>query len=130
MPEASRWRTTSSLDIIARTTSGFTGADLENLLNESALLAVREGRPVITMADIEKAMIKVIAGPEKRSRVVSEHERRLTAVHEAGHAIVAANLKTHIPGASDYHHPPGPGGRHDHLSAHGGSELLQPQRDV
>ena len=85
------------LGIIARTTSGFTGADLENLLNESALLAVREGRPVITMADIEKAMIKIIAGPEKRSRVVSEHERRLTAVHEAGHAIVAANLKTHIP---------------------------------
>ena len=85
------------LDVIARTTSGFTGADLENLLNESALLAARSGRQVITMADVEKAMIKVIAGPEKRSRVVSPHERRLTAVHEAGHAIVSDKLTTHIP---------------------------------
>ncbi len=85
------------LDVIARTTHGFTGADLENLLNESALLAARQGRPVIAMEDIEKAMIKVIAGPEKKSRVVSEHERRLTAVHEAGHAIVSDKLKTHIP---------------------------------
>ena len=85
------------LDVIACTTSGFTGADLENLLNESALLAARSGRQVITMADVEKAMIKVIAGPEKRSRVVSPHERRLTAVHEAGHAIVSDKLTTHIP---------------------------------
>ncbi len=73
---------------IAKTTVGFTGADLENLLNESALLAARANRKVISAADIENAVMKVVAGPEKKSRVVSEKEKRLTAYHEAGHAIV------------------------------------------
>ncbi|MCI8525402.1 MAG: ATP-dependent zinc metalloprotease FtsH [Oscillospiraceae bacterium] len=85
------------LDVIARATAGFTGADLANLLNESALLAARKNRRVIIMADIEASMMKVIAGPEKRSRVVSQHERRLTAIHEAGHAIVMHRLPTHDP---------------------------------
>lgn len=85
------------LDVISRATAGFTGADLANLLNEAALLAARKNRRVIIMADLEEAMMKVIAGPEKRSRVVSRHERRLTAVHEAGHAIVMYRLPTHDP---------------------------------
>ncbi len=85
------------LDVISRQTAGFTGADLQNLLNESALRAAKLGRPVICMEDIETSMIKVIAGPEKKSRVVPEPERRLTAVHEAGHAIVMHNLPTHDP---------------------------------
>jgi cell division protease FtsH len=81
------------LATIAKTTIGFTGADLENLLNESALLAARRDRRFITMAEIEEAMIKVIAGPEKKSKVVSEKERRLTAFHEAGHAVVSHALE-------------------------------------
>ncbi|MBQ9268756.1 MAG: ATP-dependent zinc metalloprotease FtsH [Oscillospiraceae bacterium] len=85
------------LGVIAKQTAGFTGADLQNLMNESALRAAKEGRPVITMEDIETSMIKVIAGPEKRSRVVPERERKLTAVHEAGHAIVMHKLPHHDP---------------------------------
>ena len=72
---------------LARGTPGFTGADLENLVNEGALLAAREDRPYICMEDLEKAEIKVLAGPEKKSRVVPQHERELTAYHEAGHAV-------------------------------------------
>lgn len=82
------------LKIIAQTTQGFTGADLENLLNEAALLAARGNRMAVTEADIEEATMKVIAGPEKKSRIVSEHDRRVTAYHEAGHAIAAYNLPT------------------------------------
>ena len=82
-----------NLATIAKTTIGFTGADLENLLNEAALLAARRNRRFITMAEIEEAMIKVIAGPEKKSRVVSDQERRLTAFHEAGHAVVSHALE-------------------------------------
>lgn len=82
------------LKIIAQTTQGFTGADLENLLNEAALLAARCNRMAVTESDIEEATMKVIAGPEKKSRIVSEHDRRVTAYHEAGHAIAAYNLPT------------------------------------
>ncbi|MBO5318638.1 MAG: ATP-dependent zinc metalloprotease FtsH [Ruminococcus sp.] len=82
------------LKIIAQTTQGFTGADLENLLNEAALLAARNGKMAITEKDIEEATMKVIAGPEKKSRIVSEHDRRVTAYHEAGHAVAAYNLPT------------------------------------
>ena len=77
---------------LAKGTPGFTGADLENLVNEGALLAAREDRPYICMEDLEKAEIKVIAGPEKKSRVVPQHERELTAYHEAGHAVVMHSL--------------------------------------
>jgi len=72
---------------IAKTTPGFTGADLENLLNEAALLAARKNKKVITMDEIKEANYKVIMGPEKKSRVISDKEKRLTAYHEAGHAI-------------------------------------------
>lgn len=76
-----------NLSTIAKTTAGFTGADLENLVNEAALLAARKNRKAIVQADIEEATIKVVTGPEKKSRVVTEKERRLTAFHEAGHAV-------------------------------------------
>lgn len=77
---------------LAQGTAGFTGADLENLINEGALLAARNDRKFITMQDLKDAEIKVIAGPEKKSRVVAEHERKLTAYHEAGHALVMHTL--------------------------------------
>ena len=86
-----------NLSNLARATAGFTGADLENLMNEAALLAARGERPFLTNGDLESAMLKVIAGPEKRSHVASPHERRLTAVHEAGHAVVMYHLPTHDP---------------------------------
>ena len=81
-----------ALEKLAKGTSGFTGADLENLLNEAALLAGRRDEKAITMADLQQSVIKVIAGPEKHSRVIPEHERRLTAYHEAGHAVVMHTL--------------------------------------
>ena len=85
------------LRMIARGTPGFTGADLENLLNEAALLAARKNRKFIAMADLKEAEIKVVAGPEKKSRVISQHERELTAWHEAGHAVVMHLLPDHDP---------------------------------
>jgi len=77
---------------IAKETAGFTGADLENLLNESALLAVRRGKTDITMEEVEEAIDKVIAGPQKKSRVISDDERRRIAYHESGHAVVGKAL--------------------------------------
>ena len=82
------------LGVIARATTGFTGADLSNLLNEAALLAARRNERFISMPDMEEAMMKVVAGPEKRSRVITPHERHLTAVHEAGHAVAMYYLPT------------------------------------
>lgn len=81
------------LDVLAKRTPGFAGADLENLTNEAALLAVRRGDKFITMQDMEEAITRVIAGPEKKSRVISEKDRKLTAYHEAGHAVVMKSLK-------------------------------------
>ncbi len=86
-----------NLGTIARTTVGFSGADLENLVNEAALLAARRGKKAITEQEIEEASIKVVAGPEKKSRVVTEKEKRLTAYHEAGHAITHYYCKTADP---------------------------------
>ena len=80
------------LNIIAKTTQMFTGADLENLLNEAALLAARHNRKAITEADIEEATIKVVAGPEKKSHLVTPRDKRITAYHEAGHAVAAYHL--------------------------------------
>lgn len=88
---------TVNLKETAQGTVGFTGADLENLLNEGALLAARESRHFITKEDLQSAMIKVVAGPEKRSRVVTPHAKKLTAYHEAGHAVVMHALETHDP---------------------------------
>ncbi len=82
------------LDVIAKTTAGFTGADLENLVNEAALLAARKNKKAITMEDIQDATIKVVAGPEKRSHVVTEKDKRLTAFHEAGHAVATYYCET------------------------------------
>ncbi|MBR7164125.1 MAG: ATP-dependent zinc metalloprotease FtsH [Clostridia bacterium] len=76
------------LSVIAKTTAGFTGADLENLMNEAALLAAKRGKKKIEMEDIENSIIKVIAGPEKRSKTVTDKEKKLVAYHEAGHAIM------------------------------------------
>lgn len=82
------------LKTIAATTAGFTGADLENLVNEAALLAARANRRAITKADIEEATIKVVAGPEKKSKVVTPEEKKLTAYHESGHAITTYFCKS------------------------------------
>jgi len=82
------------LDVLAKTTVGFTGADLENRMNEAALRAARQGAEKITMFDLEESIMKVIAGPEKKTRVVTEKERKLTAFHEAGHAVVSKMLPT------------------------------------
>ena len=82
---------------VSRETTGFTGADLENLMNEAALLAARKNQPFITLKDIQESVIKVIAGPEKKSRAQLEEDRRITAYHEAGHAVVSHALSTQDP---------------------------------
>ncbi len=85
------------LKTIAKTTAGFTGADLANLLNEAALLAARRGKKAITMQEIEEATIKVVVGTEKKSKVMSEAEKKLTAYHEAGHAVATFDCETQDP---------------------------------
>lgn len=86
-----------NLKTIAKTTAGFTGADLENLLNEAALLAARKDKKSITMDEIKEATVKVVVGAEKKSKVMSEKEKKLTAYHEAGHAILFDKLETQDP---------------------------------
>ena len=85
------------LHAVALATSGFTGADLSNLMNEAAILAARENRPALNMNDLNEAVMKVVAGPEKRSRVRLQEDLRLTAIHEAGHAVAMYHLPTHDP---------------------------------
>ena len=85
------------LHTLALATPGFTGADLSNLMNEAAIMAARENRPVLTMKDLNDAMMKIIAGPEKRSRVVLPRDLKITAIHEAGHAVAMYSLPTHDP---------------------------------
>lgn len=85
------------VNVIARGTPGFTGADLANLVNEAALIAARRNKKVVTLNDLEYAKDKVLMGPERRSMVVSEKERRLTAIHEAGHALVGLNIEESDP---------------------------------
>ena len=82
------------LSLVARCTVGFTGADLSNLLNEAAIMAARQNRPVLTMDDLNNAMMKITAGPEKRSRVPQRRDLKVTAIHEAGHAIAMYRLPT------------------------------------
>ena len=77
-----------SLERVARTTAGFSGADLENLMNESAIMAAKDGRPYINTKDLENAFVKVGIGVEKRSRIISDKEKKITAYHESGHAIL------------------------------------------
>ena len=81
--------------LIAKNTAGFSGADLENMVNEAILLAARKDKKVVTLEDLEEAMVKVMMGPEKKSKVISDKERKLTAYHEAGHAVVSRFLPTH-----------------------------------
>ncbi len=83
--------------VIARGTPGFSGADLANLVNESALMAARKGRRMVTMAELEEAKDKVMMGSERRSMVMTEDEKKLTAYHEAGHALVALFTPKHDP---------------------------------
>ena len=85
------------LKVVARSTSGFTGADLSNLLNEAAIMAAREDRPVLSMEDMNEAMMKILAGPAKRSRVQTRKDLRTTAIHEAGHAVATYFLPTQDP---------------------------------
>jgi len=85
------------LNSLAKNTAGFSGADLENMLNEAALLAARRNKDLIGMAEVEDAIVKVIVGTEKKSRVISDKEKRLTAYHEAGHAVVSKYLSTQDP---------------------------------
>ena len=87
-----------NLKTVARSTAGFTGADLSNLLNEAAILAARADRPVLTMEDMNEALMKITAGPAKKSRVQTRKDLKETAVHEAGHAVAMYNLPTHDPG--------------------------------
>ena len=86
-----------NLKTIARSTSGFTGADLSNLLNEAAIMAARDNRPVLTMEDLNEAMMKIIAGPAKKSRVQTRKDLKTTAIHEAGHAVATYKLPTQDP---------------------------------
>ena len=86
-----------SLKTIARSTAGFTGADLSNLLNEAAIMAARDNRPVLTMEDLNEALMKIMAGPAKRSRVQTRKDLKETAIHEAGHAVAMYCLPTHDP---------------------------------
>ena len=86
-----------NLKTLARATSGFTGADLSNLLNEAAIMAARDNRPVLTMNDLNEAMMKITAGPAKRSRVQTRKDLKETAIHEAGHAVAMYHLPTHDP---------------------------------
>ncbi len=85
------------LNTVARSTVGFTGADLSNLLNEAAIMAARENRPVLNMTDLNEAMMKIIAGPAKRSRVQNRRDLKTTAIHEAGHAVATYKLPTQPP---------------------------------
>lgn len=109
-----------SLNSLAKGTPGFTGADLENLLNEAALLAARRSRRFITMEEMDESVLKVLAGPEKKSRVISDKEKNLTAYHEAGHAVTSKFLELVDP----VHHitiiPRGPAG---------GMTIYRPQED-
>ena len=86
-----------NLKVVARSTSGFTGADLSNLLNEAAIMAARENRPVLNMEDMNEAMMKILAGPAKKSRVATRRDLRTTAIHEAGHAVATYKLPTQDP---------------------------------
>ncbi|MBQ3405224.1 MAG: ATP-dependent zinc metalloprotease FtsH, partial [Oscillospiraceae bacterium] len=105
---------------VAKGTVGFTGADLENLLNEAALLAARRDKRFITMEEMDDAILKVIAGPEKKSRTVTERERKLTAYHEAGHAVVSRYLEHIDPVHQVTIIPRGPAG---------GMTIFRPQED-
>ena len=104
------------LDTLAAGTPGFTGADLSNLINEAALLAARRGKKMIGQDELEEGIMRVIAGPEKKARLLSEKERKITAYHEMGHALVGHYLEHTNPGAQDHDRVARPGARADDLA--------------
>ena len=104
-------------------TPGFSPADLENVLNEAALLTARRDGKTIMMEELEEAVTKVMAGPAKKSRVVTEKERKLTAYHEAGHAVLIRNAAKFRSCASGHDYSERYGRRYDDVSAAGGPEL-------
>ena len=106
-------------DILARGTPGFSGADLANLVNEAALFAARRNGRVVEMVDFEKAKDKIMMGPERKSMVMPEEERRNTAYHESGHALVGAPDAQDRPGAQGHGHPARPRARRDDAAARG-----------
>ena len=99
------------LDVIARRTPGFTGADLANVINEGALLTARHNGKQITMDALEEAIDRVMAGPERKSVLLSEKERKVIAYHEGGHALVGHAMPQRRPGAQGDDHPARPGAR-------------------
>ena len=108
------------LDTLAAGTPGFTGADLANLVNEAALLAARRGKKTIQQEELEEGIMRVIAGPEKKTRLLSEEERKITAYHELGHALVGHYLEHTDDVPQDLDHQPRPGARlHDLAAARG-----------
>jgi cell division protease FtsH len=117
------------LSVIARTTAGFTGADLENIMNEAALLAARRNRKALTMEDVQEATIKVMVGPEKKSHVVTEKDKRLTAFHESGHAVCTYYMPTQDKVRQVSIIPRAGGGLHP-LAACGGHQLPHQARYV
>ena len=116
------------LDALAGQTPGFTGADLANLINEAALLTARSNKREITMHELEEGIMRVIAGPEKKSRVMSEKERLVTAYHELGHAIVGHTAGERRPSPQGFDHQPRPGSRLHDLAADRGQVPDHPRR--
>ena len=108
-----------NLETIARGTPGFVGADIENLVNEAAILAARRNKRPIGMAEFQEAVERVIAGPERRSRIIGDKEKEIIAYHEAGHALVRRMLRQVRPGAQDQHHQPRHGAGLHHVAARG-----------
>ena len=117
---------TVDLERLAKQTPGFSGADLANLINEGAILAARRNKKTIGMSELEEAIDRVIAGPERKSRVMSEREKELTAYHEGGHAVVAALPRAPRPGAQDHDHRARHDGRLHPLPADRGPLLHDP----
>ena len=116
------------LDVLARRTPGFTGADLANLMNEAALLAARRNLQLIGHAELEAAIDRVIAGPERKNRVMSEKEKLIIAYHEGGHTLVGHVLPGHRPDPQGVDRRPRPGARLDARAAHRGQVPPHPQR--
>ena len=117
-----------NLETIAKGTPGFVGADLENLVNEAAILAARRNKRAIGMPEFQEAVERVIAGPERRSRLISDEEKQIVAYHEAGHALVMQMLPELRPGAQDHHRQPRHGAGLHHAAAGRGSPALRPRQ--
>ena len=118
-----------NLKTTARGTPGFSGADLANLVNEAALMAARRNKRMVTQSEFEDAKDKVMMGAERKSLVMTDEEKMLTAYHEGGHAIVALNVKATDPGAQGHHHSARPRARHGHAIAGARQAVDEPRAD-